>query len=153
MGNLLFDRETKRLTAVIDFDFSHVGAPVSEYLFSFYDMDYLLTSSVEPNGPIRGFLLGGFPEGDEHKSIDSGTLGELQRARRLDAAFASQGVRRPSTISYAAAASDIWWFSQELCQAYWFIDGFLARKTPEQLESMVSSAAANLEKYLDGWGY
>ncbi|CEJ81142.1 hypothetical protein VHEMI01287 [[Torrubiella] hemipterigena] len=110
MGNLLFDRETKTLTAVIDFDFSHAGSPVSEYLFSFYDVDYLLTSSVEPNGPMRGFLLDGFPEGDEHKGIDSENVGELQKARRFDTAFASQGVPRPSTIGYAAAASDIWWF-------------------------------------------
>lgn len=30
LPNLLFDRTTNRLSAVLDFDFAHIGAPISE---------------------------------------------------------------------------------------------------------------------------
>lgn len=59
--NLLFDRTNSRLSAVLDFDFAHIGAPVSEYLFSFWDLDGLLSGSSDPIDPLRNYILEGFP--------------------------------------------------------------------------------------------
>lgn len=113
---MLFNRETNALMAVVDFDFSHVGAPISEYLFSFYDMNGLLAGSAEAVRFFRQFLLHGFPEAD-----DVGDSPDLKMARALDAALQQADAKKPSNQHSAGTVADVWWFSQELCQAYWLI--------------------------------
>lgn len=148
MSNLLFDRETNVLMAVVDFDFSHVGAPISEYLFSFYDMNGLLAGSGETARFFRQFLLCGFPEADD---VSDST--DLKMARALDAALQQVDAKKPSNQHSAGTAADVWWFSQELCQAYWLMDGFLRHRTPAQLAEMKDESADALRFYLDLWGY
>ena len=145
---MLFDRETNVLMAVVDFDFSHVGAPISEYLFSFYDMNGLLAGSGETVRFFRQFLLYGFPEADD----DSDSL-DLKMAKVLDAALQQVNAKKPSNQHSASTVADVWWFSQELCQAYWLMDGFLRHRTPAQLAEMKDESAEALKVYLDLWGY
>lgn len=149
MSNLLFDRKTNVLTAVVDFDFSHVGAPISEYLFSFYDTNGLLAGRAETERFFRPFLLHGFPEADDdgHESPD------LKMARVLNAALQQVRAKKPSNQPSAGAVADVWWFSQELCQAYWLMEGFLRHRTPEQLAEMKAESAQALKVYLNLWGY
>ncbi|KAK9427620.1 hypothetical protein V1505DRAFT_379558 [Lipomyces doorenjongii] len=142
--NMLFDISTYRLTAVLDFDFSHIGAPVSEYLFSFWDMNALLTGSAGQMGQMRKWLLNGFP-----KRIDA----RFKLARSWDHALGEAGVEKPSTIDGAGHIADIWWFSQELCQAYWFMDRFTANRSAEALETLKAGSIRNLEKFLTLWGF
>lgn len=144
---MLFDRETNALTAVVDFDFSHVGAPISEYLFSFYDTNGLLPSSAEPQRIFRQYLLHGFPEQSESDSQD------LKMGRVLDTALHEVDAKKPSNQHSAGTVADVWWFSQELCQAYWLMDGFVKNRTPEQLAKMKLESADALKVYLNLWGY
>ncbi|KAK9386022.1 aminoglycoside phosphotransferase [Lipomyces mesembrius] len=157
LPNLLFDTSTYRLTAVLDFDFTHIGAPISEWLFSFWDIDGLLPGSADPMGPLRNWLLNGFPQGGLISSNDRNVPETLEPqftiAAAWDKALAEAGVKKPSTISGADTTADIWWFSQELCQAYWFMESFLARKTPEQLSKMKESSEKSLDAYLVQWGF
>lgn len=70
LPNLLFDHTTNRLSAVLDFAFAHIGAPISEYLFSFWDLDGLLSGSSDLTDPLRNYILQGFSfleEGVEDK--------------------------------------------------------------------------------------
>ena len=134
--------------AVVDFDFAHVGAPISEYLFSFYDMNGLLTSSVELQHFFRQFLLHGFPE-----NYDEGDSQDLKMARALDAALCEVDAKKPSSQFSAGTVADVWWFSQELCQAYWLMEGFLSNRTPAQLAEMKNESAEALKGYLNLWGY
>ncbi|KAL1843347.1 hypothetical protein VTK73DRAFT_2868 [Phialemonium thermophilum] len=142
--NLLFDPATHRLAAVLDFDFSHVGAPVSEFLFSFWDVNGILPGSAEPQGPVRKWLLKGFP-----KRIDA----RFRLARSWDEALGRAGAKKPSSIEEAGHVADIWWFSQELCQAYWFMDRFVAHKSEEALAKLKAGSARRLEKFLALWGF
>ncbi len=134
--------------AVVDFDFSHVGAPISEYLFSFYDMNGLLPGSGEHLRFFRQFLLHGFPE--NNSECDSK---DLKMARVLDAALHRVDAKKPSNQHSAGTVADVWWFSQELCQAYWLMDGFVSNRTPVQLAEMKQESAEALQVYLDLWGY
>ncbi|KAK0391961.1 hypothetical protein NLU13_1459 [Sarocladium strictum] len=143
-SNLLFDPETFDLTAVLDFDFSHVGAAVSEFLFSFLDIEGLLPGSVQPMGRSRQWILNGFP-----KRVDSAT----RVPKAWDAALADADALKPSTIEGAGHVADIWWFSQALCEAYWFMDRFMAKQTPEGLVTLKTRSARELGKYLELWGF
>lgn len=145
LPNLLFETSTFRLSAIVDFDFSHIGAPISECLFSFYNFEGLFPGSAEPLGRLRELILAGFP-----KDIDEGS-NKLGRA--WDNALDRIGSQRPSTIAGADQVADIWWFSQELCQAYWLMERFISKNSPEKLDKYKKEAAANLDKYLTQWGY
>lgn len=161
LHNLLFDKSSSRLTAVLDFEFAHIGAPVSEWLFSFFDLDGILPAAVSPMGPIRDWMLHEFPQGGVISSDDKKTSKPLNRklttaetfAVAWDTALAEAGVNKPSMISGAGETADIWWFSQEICQAYWFFDSFLAKKTPVQLSRMKTSSEQFLEASLAQWGF
>lgn len=141
---MLFDTNTLDLTAVLDFDFSHVGAPVSEFLFSFLDVGGILPGSIEPHGQLRKWILNGFP-----KRTDKAT----RVPKAWDNALAKVGSKKSSDIKGAGNVADIWWFSQELCQAYWFMDRFMARQTPETLAKLKARSAQDLDKYLKLWGF
>ncbi|KAG5915914.1 hypothetical protein E4U42_007876 [Claviceps africana] len=142
--NLLFDRETYRLTAVLDFDFSHIGAPISEYLFSFVDIYALLSSQADPMGLTRRWLLDGYP-----KKVDY----TFRVSKLLDAVLAHAHVQKPSTIEAASHIADVWWFSQELCQAYWFMGSMTSRDPDKSLEMVKSGSARKLGRYLELWGF
>lgn len=149
MSNLLFNRRSNRLSAVLDFDFAHIGAPISEYLFSFWDLDGLLPGSSDPNDPLRNHILKGFPFAEEEEGVEY----KWKLARAWENALSDVGAEKPSTIDKAGDIADIWWFSQDLCEAYWFIDTFLEKRTPEKLEEFKAVSASNLERYLAHWGF
>ncbi|CAI7575606.1 unnamed protein product [Penicillium palitans] len=149
MSNLLFNRGSNRLSAVLDFDFAHIGAPISEYLFSFWDLDGLLPGSSDPNDPLRNHILKGFPFAEEEEGVED----KWKLTRAWENALSDVGAEKPSTIDKAGDIADIWWFSQDLCEAYWFIDTFLEKRTPEKLEEFKAVSASNLEKYLAHWGF
>ena len=132
------------MTAVLDFDFSHIGAPVSEYLFSLLELKYLLPSAADPLDDMRSWLLQGFP-----KDVDA----KYHLSQTFDAILAEKGVLKPSNIPEAGTVADIWWFSQELCEAYWFMDNFLAKRDEKALEELKDCSARTLGKYLELWGY
>ncbi|KAJ5654148.1 Aminoglycoside phosphotransferase [Penicillium lividum] len=147
LPNLLFDCANARVTAILDFDFAHIGAPISEYLFSFYDIDGLMPGSAQPLGPLRKYMLDGFPMQGER--IDT----KLKLAQAWDNALIDVGAKKPSNIRKAGDIADLWWFSQDLCQAFWFMDRFLKKRTPGALEKLKADSARSLEKYLKQWGF
>ncbi|KAK9313394.1 hypothetical protein V1524DRAFT_417268 [Lipomyces starkeyi] len=156
LPNLLFDKSSFRLTAVLDFDFSHIGSPISEWLFSFWDLGGILPGSADPIGPIRSWLLNGFPSDDSiaHDENDDGKEESTWMITAAwDKALAEAGVKKPSTIRGAGDTADVWWFSQEICQPYWFIEDLIGKKTPEKLNEMQMTSEQMLDMYLVQWGY
>lgn len=179
LPNLLFCRANNSLSAVLDFDLAHIGAPISEYLFYFWDLDGLLPgSSDDPIDSPRNYILKGFPslekgvdypEGFELRNkteaasssaavssqAAAAATGEYKwkLARAWDNALSDVGAKKPSTIDKAGDIADIWWFSQDLCEAYWFMDTFLEKKSPEKLEELKAESASKLERYLAQWGF
>lgn len=74
-------------------------------------------------------------------------------ARAWDNALSGVGVKTPSTIDKAGDVADILWFSQDLYEAYWFIDTFLEKITLEKLEALKVESTNNLRRFLEQWGF
>jgi hypothetical protein len=144
LSNLLYDHSSYCLTAVLDFDFAHIGGPISEYLFSFQELNGILTGSIEPQGSLRDWLLEGFPE---HIDV------EFSLARTWDNALAEAGAEKPSTIGRASHIANIWLFSQELCQPHCLMDSFIVNAPAEAKEDIKAEGAQSLQKYLTLWGF
>lgn len=141
---------TSRITALIDFDFSHIGSPISEFVLSFLiGFDYCLLGSADALEipKLREYMLRGFPEQLSYEE------GRMAKSKVLDEALKQVGAKRPSTIQGADVYSDVWWFSQDICQAYWLMPKFLEKRTKKQLSELKKSGEENLELYLSSWGY
>lgn len=142
--NILLDPVTRQLTGLIDFDFAHIGAPISEFVLSFMSgFEYCLPGSADAAeaGIQRDYMLKGFPEDTS------------DRSKPFDQALMQAGAKKPDAITGADVLSDVWWFSQDICQAFWFLPGVLARRTPEQVAEMRMWGVKNLDFYLSKWGY
>lgn len=62
MFNVLFEPSSNHVTALLDFDFSHIASPADEYFHSFRTFGALLAGSFEQGdeGLLRTSLLQGF---------------------------------------------------------------------------------------------
>lgn len=152
--NCLVDPSTYEITALLDFDFAHIGAPISEFVLSFsVGLGFTLPGSGDSEyvGDARKYILEGFPTEIPADAKAEGI--DLAVSKAFDQARTEVGAKKPSAIEGADLLSDIWWFSQDICQAFWFIPGVLARRTPEQLAEMKKGAEKSLDHYLTGWGY
>lgn len=100
LPNLLFDRTNNRLSAVLDFDLAHIGAPLSEeYLFSFWDLDGRLSESSDPIDPLCNYILEVFPFLEE--------VEEVETCSSMGQCFTDVGAKQPSTINKGGDVADI----------------------------------------------
>ena len=142
--NLLFDKATKDLVAVIDFDFAHLGSPLTKFLYSFPQFQGILGGVAEPAGGLRELTLNGF----------QGTIQPKHRTGKIwEDALAAEGAERPSTIESADIVSDLWWFGQELLYFHWLIPTLVEKMEKEENPHPPEESVKALQSYLDHWGY
>ena len=95
MVNILFDEESKRITALIDYDFSLIASQIDEYFYSFHEAGGLLAGPGEDDEGIlalRQCLLHGFTADDANRTHE---FPDWKSAVILDKEFAKAGVVRP----------------------------------------------------------
>ncbi|KAK5656969.1 hypothetical protein OQA88_3492 [Cercophora sp. LCS_1] len=150
LQNLLYDPLTKRITALLDFDFSHVGSQADEYFYSFALESYIVPPPIcpEPEKTVRTRLLDGFKgalpdmEGVDWKLI-----------QLVDDEFGKAGVRRPHEITGIDELATLYWFIQDISPPMFFLKRWRSRAKPENIERIRQSTQSQLETYLGGWGY
>lgn len=146
LPNLLFDRRTNRLTAVIDFDFCHIGSTITEFLYSFPELQGILLGVAEPEDGKRDLVLNGFADPE----IDA----QFAKGKAWDDTLAAQGVLRPCTIDGSDNVSNVWWFAQDLLQFHWLLPRFYeSQKSEEGIQKWVDKSRKRIESYLEHWGY
>src|SRR4051812_5929580 len=93
---MLFDTATKRVTAVLDFDFSWVTHPAHEFITGLWDMGGGMQLGDEKlQAAVLSGRFGDLDDG-EAPSSDVGTTWEVARA--WDNALATRDAIRPSSI-------------------------------------------------------
>ncbi|KAK6215638.1 hypothetical protein QIS74_08657 [Colletotrichum tabaci] len=151
--NILFDEGTNKLTALLDYDFGHVGSQADEYFYSFPSIHGLLIPPFldDPEEVhLRQCLLDGFgPEDAERTCASIAWATAVAR----DDEFAKAGVERPADIGGIDALSAVFWFIQNISPPMFFLERWRSRATPDRVEAVKREARDNLERNLDAWGF
>lgn len=142
----MFDKATNRVTAIVDFDFGHIGHVATESLYSYAEFGGLLTGLHEPEEGRLALLLSGF-------SGDAEVDKKHRRAQLWDQALKEAGALRPSDIDGAEELGNVWWFGQELCYFHWLIPRAVARMPQEFIDKSLGNSIRGIQECLDHWGY
>lgn len=150
--NMLFDPVSNRLTAVLDFDFSHVATPADEYFYSFRTVGALLAGPFEEGEEerLRHYLLNGFDETTPKVKI--GKV-DFQIAAMTDKEFTRAGVLRPADIRGCGELAGLKWFLEDVSPPYFYMTRWLASMPSAKVDEIHEEIKNNLDSYLKRWGY
>ncbi|KAK9427749.1 kinase-like domain-containing protein [Lipomyces doorenjongii] len=155
LQNILIDPTTLHLTALLDFDFSHIASPADEFFYSFSLVHGILTGPFEEAEMelLRAAQLHGFAKIGELPSSASGDDSPVdwEVAKIWDEELTSAGVKKPSNITGIEELAELYWFCIDVCPPFFEMPRWLARRTPEQQKKAKNGAKACLVKYLNRW--
>lgn len=150
-NNLLFDPETIRLTAIIDFDWAHVAGRADEFCRSFGgEMGCQFSGPYNDDAEqlsLRQAFLIGFP----HPLPVSETV-PWAIAKAWDGKLAHVGAQRPATIHGLPAISGLYWLSEQISPFILTNEMVMQRFTKEELETYRDKTAHLIQKYLGSYG-
>ena len=103
MNNLLYDKDTKRITALLDFDWSAVTNPGDVFLMGLYDLWGGIGFGCEKiQANIFEGDFGAAPEG-----LDEEEAKKWEIAKAWDTALARAGGIRPSSVAGIRSIADL----------------------------------------------
>jgi aminoglycoside phosphotransferase (APT) family kinase protein len=148
MNNMLFDKTTNRVTALLDFDFSCVTHPVHEFFIGLWD----LGGDTHPdNEELRSAILSGkFRDADD--TLPPADRVKWEIAKAWDSALAAKGAIRPSSIQGIDKLERLREIEQALCPFHLSNEVMVERakqKSPEKLQDGVKAATDNLIALLE----
>lgn len=163
-NNMLYDKETMTITALLDFDFSHIASPVDEYFYSFYTIHGILASDHDTGKTATQLLdyqIKGFPsiiadERPDTSKDDDYVQVDWVVASTWDNMLREKGVKRPASLEGVGemdGIQNLYWFIQDICQPYLLMERWLRTQTPEQLEKTKAKNETALRNALEGFGY
>ena len=156
---MLLDLDSLQITALLDFDFSHVSFAAEEFLYSFLSIYGILAGPIEDDEYIALYeaQLQGFhkdiqvPQSEEDKEQGQGNI-DWKWAQAWDEELARLNVQRPSRIKGIDEVSALHWFLQEISPPYSDIKRWLTSRTHEQQEKRRMEVKSTIERYLERWG-
>ncbi|OAR00662.1 hypothetical protein LLEC1_04825 [Akanthomyces lecanii] len=146
-NNMLFDAESKRITALLDFDWSAITHPAEEYLSGFGDIGGCVDD--KPKGILAAVLANDFSA--KPKDLAEKEAKQWDMAAAWAAAAASNGVKLPCDMPGMDRIKALHDFSSAVCPMELGCEAMLrrlsdeakAKKKQESLDFIVSF----LEKY------
>jgi hypothetical protein len=154
-ANALFNAETLKLTALLDFDFSYVSHPADDYFRTLGTM-----FGQFPTGPVallspadqtlRKAMLDGFPAADVPVMKDPV---EDRIARFWDAELERLDVLRPRKIANIAQLSELHWLADNIAPFVLCLPGMIKRIGPEAAENKRKDAETRLLQWLETKGF
>lgn len=152
---MLFDPETSRITAIIDYDFGHIGSEADEYLYSLSQLHFLVVPPFEADENIdfmRRQLLQGWKHGEAAARPKCESV-DWKLAILMDEQLARAGVERPSDISAMDELSARYWFMQSISPPILSVKSWRDAVGSEQVEKFRQREQGAIERYLERWGY
>ena len=149
---MLFDQTSNRVTALLDFDFSHIATAADEYFYSLRTFGALLAGPFEEGeeGQLRRCLLEGF---GAIMPAEKGKEVNFEIAQMMDKEFLRAGVLRPADIHGAGELAALKWFLEDVSPPYFFMERWVASREPGELDEIQAGIERNLGKYLERWGF
>jgi hypothetical protein len=152
--NMLFDVESNRLTALLDFDFSHVATPADEYFYSMASLGHLVLGPLEDGIEQQWVkcLLEGFEGNIPTTDSERGWI-PWNTMKMLSEEFTRAGVLRPQDIKGIGELSGVKWFLEDVFPPYFASSRWVAKRTPEKIKDIRNRHEAKIRGYLERWGY
>jgi hypothetical protein len=160
--NLLFDKDSLELSAVLDWDFAHIAHPISEFFHSFVDLHAFLGPKGDKSDEenlLRKSILTTFPDPLPESAVPPDAKHAPGEPRHIRWKLADQfnnslddaGAMKPSNIPCAAEWADVWWFTQDLCPWFFLQPRKLEKLGAEKTAKMRREADEKLDKQLKEW--
>ncbi|PNS20973.1 Acyl-CoA dehydrogenase family member 10 [Sphaceloma murrayae] len=148
--NLLYDPATLRLTAVLDFDFAHIGTVADEFFRSlahgigrFPDK-----RDGEETLPLHLAMLHGFPDPLPVPTDDI----QWTAAKAWNDALETRDMWRPSNIPGIAQLSELFWLSSQLLPFKLVNEVVISNSSEEQLQARKHDGEVLLNDFLSEHG-
>ncbi|ERS99615.1 hypothetical protein HMPREF1624_02975 [Sporothrix schenckii ATCC 58251] len=155
LQNFLYDPQTSRITALVDWSFSHVASLYDEYFYSFPELFHIVTPEdpTSPSNAIRRALLHGLVSvSDEDKA--GAPMADWTLIEQTNAAFVVESVIRPVDLMPGIdTLSDLYWFIQNLSPGMFYMSRVRAKMGPQRIQAVKRNAKDSLEQTLKRWGY
>lgn len=150
--NLLYDKATRRITAVLDFDFSHVATIADELFRSlghgigrFPDTRNGDTDLIA----LHNAMLNGFP----NNLPPSNDEVQWHAAKAWDDALYKRSMDRPSTIPGMTKLADLFWLSSQILPFKLCNPVVVGNSTLEQLRQRKEDGEKVLIRFLEENGF
>ncbi|CAK7236616.1 hypothetical protein SBRCBS47491_009699 [Sporothrix bragantina] len=153
--NLLYDPGTNRITALLDWSFSHIASLSDEYFYSFAALSHIVTHGdlPLPENTVRKALLEGLAAVSDKEKKEC-PMADWQLIEMTDAAFAVAGVVRPvDQMPNIDILADLYWFLQNVSQPMFFMPRLRAKMGPGRLKVAKFHTKNTLEQILKRRGY
>lgn len=154
LENLLFDPETLQLTALLDYDFTHIASLNDEFFYSFMDFHGIVSGPFETGElqQLRLARLSRFKPGSYEQPADVADV-DWATARMWQEAMDEARVKSPADLANVGELASIYWFLLDVCPPYFLLPRWLGRRTKEQQFEAKREVAENLDKYLSRWRF
>lgn len=151
MNNMLYDPTTKRISALLDFDWAAVAHPAHEFFSGLHD----LHGSTHPDDAAlqSAVLTGAFVPATPAAEPDKTETGEHDKAwalaRSWDASLLGAGGLRPSSIAGIATLESLRAL-EDLIAPFSLCNAVMVGRTPaEKLQAARADTEAKLNALLD----
>lgn len=145
MNNMLYDRTMKRITALLDFDWSSVTHPCDEFLAGLWDIGGGTHKSIRQLEPM--ILSGDFSAQPEGLSDEDLRMWEI--AKTWSSSITRKGAVRPSSITGVDRIQALRDFADLLCPFALSSEVMLKRISDEKQGRQKAEAENKIAKLLD----
>lgn len=141
-----------KITALLDFDFAHIASPIDEYMYSFQSMSSILVGAHEKGdmGKLQKFILSGEQPA---KLPPNSRFADWNVAVTWNEAIKTAGGIRPSDVKCADVLAELKWFMEDIRPPYFGMPKWVAKRSPEQIETERKRVQEMLEKRLKRLGH
>lgn len=148
MNNVLFDPTTKRITALLDYDWAAVTHPVHEFCTGLMD----LNGSILPmNQALQQAVFRGEFE-DSNAAWSDEEKVDWQIGKAWDSALAAKGVIKPSLIKGVENLDKLRELEELICPFMLSAEFIIKRLTPERKQKVMHDSETKLVGLLDRIG-
>jgi len=149
MNNMLFDRGTKKITAILDFDWSYVSNPFDEFTSLLSDIGCNI--GHEDNKINAAILSGDFTTPPANLSEDSTSKWEVLKA--WNTTMKKNGVASPSDIKGVDKIRDMMRFQTLLCPFQLGNELMLKQIDDTKKAELRAKTEADLVQWLEKHGF
>lgn len=149
MNNMLYDKTTKRITAILDFDWSCITYPAEEFLTGLWDIGGGLSDRV---GKLQTNILSGEFGTPPADGVPAEEVRAWEIAKAWDTALAKKGAARPSSIAGIRQVQALSNFEQLLCPFELSSEVMLKRRSHEDNAKRLAETGAKIKEWLKEHG-